>query len=110
VVNVSPSLVLGHVLSPVRSLPRHSLLLIANYTSEPVCQLRLSAIFGKTHLTGVGSLIPSDGVNIRLRGNALSRLVASYCACKRFTRIIKGIDKALFRVFEMVSCGSKPGV
>ena len=35
----SPSLVLGHVLSPVRSLPRHSLLLIANYTSEPVCQL-----------------------------------------------------------------------
>ena len=33
----SPSLVLGHVLSPVRSLPRHSLLLIANYTSEPVC-------------------------------------------------------------------------
>jgi hypothetical protein len=44
---VSPSLVLGHVLSPVRSLPRHSLLLIANYTSEPVCQLRLSAIFGK---------------------------------------------------------------
>jgi hypothetical protein len=31
------SLVLGHVLSPVRFLPRHSLLLIANYT---VCQLR----------------------------------------------------------------------
>ena len=30
-------LVLGHVLSPVRSLPRHSLLLIANYTSEHVC-------------------------------------------------------------------------
>ena len=36
-VSVSPSLVLGHVLSPVRSLPRHSLLLIANYTSELVC-------------------------------------------------------------------------
>jgi hypothetical protein len=33
----SLSLVLGHVLSPVRFLPRHSLLLIANYTSEPVC-------------------------------------------------------------------------
>ena len=33
----SPSLVLGHVLSPVRLIPRHSLLLIANYTSEPVC-------------------------------------------------------------------------
>ena len=29
----SPSLVLGHVLSPVRFLPRHSFLLIANYTS-----------------------------------------------------------------------------
>ena len=42
-------LVLGHVLSPVRSLPRHSLLLIANYTSEPVCRLRSSAIFGKTY-------------------------------------------------------------
>ena len=31
-----PILVLGHVLSPVRSIPRHSLLLIANYTSELV--------------------------------------------------------------------------
>ncbi|KAH9891167.1 hypothetical protein C8Q73DRAFT_803138, partial [Cubamyces lactineus] len=39
-------LVLGHVLSPVRSLPRHSLLLIANYTSEHVCWLRPPAIFG----------------------------------------------------------------
>jgi hypothetical protein len=29
----SSSLVLGHVLSPVRFLPRHSFLLIANYTS-----------------------------------------------------------------------------
>ena len=43
-------LVLGHVLSPVRSLPRHSLLLIANYTSEHVCRLRSSAIFGPTFL------------------------------------------------------------
>ncbi|KAI0327287.1 hypothetical protein GY45DRAFT_1427862, partial [Cubamyces sp. BRFM 1775] len=41
-----PILVLGHVLSPVRSLPRHSLLLIANYTSEHVCWLRPPAIFG----------------------------------------------------------------
>jgi hypothetical protein len=46
-VSFSLSLVLGHVLSPVRFLPRHSLLLIANYTSEHVCRLRPSAIFGK---------------------------------------------------------------
>ncbi|TFK82949.1 hypothetical protein K466DRAFT_628972 [Polyporus arcularius HHB13444] len=46
-----PILVLGHVLSPVRSLPRHSLLLIANYTSEHVCWLRPSAIFGKPLLS-----------------------------------------------------------
>ena len=44
-------LVLGHVLSPVRSLPRHSLLLIANYTSEHVCWLRPSAIFGNPILS-----------------------------------------------------------
>lgn len=52
----SLSLVLGHVLSPVRSLPRHSLLLIANYTSEPVCWLRPPAIFGKLFLMFSGFL------------------------------------------------------
>ena len=46
--NFSSSLVLGHVLLPVRFLPRRSFLLIANYTSELVCWLRLSAIFGKS--------------------------------------------------------------
>jgi hypothetical protein len=52
----------------VRSLPRHSLLLIANYTSEPVCQLRLSAIFGKPtpilFFSFFFSLIPGDGANV----------------------------------------------
>ena len=46
----SPSLVLGHVLSPVRSIPRHSLLLIANYTSELVCIASAYSNFWKTFL------------------------------------------------------------
>ena len=42
----SLSLVLGHVLSPVRFLPRHSLLLIANNTSVYLAYLRVCRIFG----------------------------------------------------------------
>ena len=57
----SPSLVLGHVLSPVRFLPRHSLLLIANYTSEPVCCASAFSNFWK-----------------------LLRRWLSFCSCVRF--------------------------
>ncbi|KDQ10417.1 hypothetical protein BOTBODRAFT_640396, partial [Botryobasidium botryosum FD-172 SS1] len=41
----SPSLVLGHALSPVRFLPRHSHLLIANSQSVYVLRLTLYANF-----------------------------------------------------------------
>ena len=91
---VSSSLVLGHVLSPVRSLPRHSLLLIANYTSEPVCRLRSSAIFGKTPLTFVNflTLLSTAGLVLSRRLVLLVLVYASDVSCNHI----------LFKVLSVV--------
>lgn len=73
---VSLSLVLGHVLSPVRFLPRHSLLLIANYTSEPVWIASASSNFWTIPNPSLDFLwsVGLEDDELRQRGNS-SRVV-----------------------------------
>jgi len=66
----SPSLVLGHVLLSVRFLPRRSFSLIANYTSELVCWLWLSAIFEKHYISVSGNYITCTCTSLEMGKNA----------------------------------------